>query len=86
MNAIEFDIDMEACGDIDQVILHDEMGEHADLAFVPERTCRLGDEVGSLTLTMSGYNDCAWRWCPECNGATPKFSNYCQHCGAKVVE
>lgn len=90
MNTIEFDIDMEACGGIDKVILHDEMSERDDLAFVPEHTCK---DVGERC--DFACSDCGARLYTETSdGYTiilgdettiiikPRF---CPYCGAKVV-
>ena len=50
-----------------------------------ERTCKLGGEVSAFGVTLNMLADIPWYWCLECGAATPSISNYCMHCGAKVV-
>ena len=50
-----------------------------------ERTCKLGGEVPAFDMTLNMLADIPWYWCLECGAATPSISNYCMHCGAKVV-
>lgn len=51
-----------------------------------ERTCKLGGEVPAFDMTLNMLADIPWYWCLECGAATPSISNYCMHCGAKVVD
>lgn len=51
-----------------------------------ERTCKFGSEVSAFDVTLNMLADIPWYWCLGCGAATPSISNYCMHCGAKVVD
>ena len=47
--------------------------------------CEL-EPIPTIIVTLNMLNEIGWGKCSKCGHATPDESNYCQNCGAKVVE
>lgn len=73
MKFIEFDVDYEACGNVEEVILHDEYGRHESVVFRRVEHCEMeyiSDFMGwhckSCDLIKMGLKDQRPRFCPNC--------------------
>lgn len=73
MKFIEFDVDYEACGEVEEVILHDEFGQHESTIFKRIEQCEMeyvtdfmGWHCKSCDNIKMGLHDQKPRFCPNC--------------------